>query len=87
MRYPMFGETLYEAHLRRCLQLTVKPAVCSARFHRVSQVDDNLMDVIASGALKGADTKARGAGCDPRQRRGCLTRWTWPGMLDHDARL
>ena len=32
-------------------------------------------------ALKGADIKARGAGCDPRQRRGCLTR------LEHDARL
>ena len=57
-------------------------------FHRIEQFDHNLMDMMASGALKRPYIEARRARCDPRQPRGCLARWTWwPGMMEHDARL
>jgi hypothetical protein len=66
----------------------VKPPVGFAGFHRIELLDHDLMDVIASGALKRPDIGARRARCDPRQPRGCLARWTWlSGMMEHDARL
>jgi hypothetical protein len=63
--------------LRWCHQLTLKPRVCSRRSHRINQLGYNLMDVIASGALKRPDIEARGAWRNPRQHRCCcLASWT-----------
>jgi hypothetical protein len=66
----------YCAPLHWRLQLTVKPAVCSRRFHRVNQIGHNLVDVVARGALKRPDIEAKAAGRNPRQHCCCLTRWT-----------
>ena len=66
----------------------MKPADGFAGFHRIEQLDHNLVDVIASGALKRPYIEARRAGRDPRQPRGCLAHWTaWPGTMEHDAHL
>jgi hypothetical protein len=62
--------------LRWCHQLTLKPRVCAWRSHRVNQFGHDLVDVIASGALKRPDLEARGAWCNPRQHRCRLARWT-----------
>lgn len=62
--------------LCRRLQLTVKPAGCSLGFHRISQIGHKLVDVLARGALKRPDIKAKGAGRNPSQHRFCSTRWT-----------
>jgi len=72
--------------LRWCHQLTSKPRVCSWGSHRINQLGHSLVDVIASGAFKRPDIKARGAGCNPHQHRRCLARWTWrSGMGEHDC--
>ena len=44
-----------EAALRWRSQFASKPALCFSGFQRVSQIGDNLMDVIALWALKGVD--------------------------------
>jgi hypothetical protein len=58
--------------LRWCHQLALKPRVSSWRYHRINQLDHDLVDVIASGALKRPDIEARGARRNPRQHRCCL---------------
>jgi hypothetical protein len=71
--------------LRWCDQLTPKPRVRSWGPHWVNQLGHSLVDVIASGALKRPDIKARGAGCNPHQHRCCLAPWTYrSGIEDHD---
>ena len=42
----------------------------------VSQISNNLMDVVALWALKGADIKSQAAGRNARQYRCCLADWT-----------
>jgi hypothetical protein len=61
--------------------------LCFTGFHRVSQIGDNLMDVIASGAFECSDIEAGGAGRDACQHGSCLAggaRWL---QDNHDARL
>jgi hypothetical protein len=65
-----------ETALRWRSQFASKPALCFSGFHRVSQIGDNLKDVVALWALKGADMKSQAAGRNPRQYRCCLADWT-----------
>jgi hypothetical protein len=62
--------------LRRRLQLTVKPAVCSLGFHRINEIGHNLLNVLADGALKRPDIEAKAAGRNPGKHCFCLTHWT-----------
>ena len=65
-----------QAASRWRLKLSHKPAVGFARLHRIDQLDDSLMDVIALRALECPDVKARGGGCDTRQRGHHSALWT-----------
>jgi hypothetical protein len=65
-----------EAALRWRSQSASKPALCFSGFHGVSDIGDNLMDVVAFRALEGADMKSQAAGRNPRQHRCCLADWT-----------
>jgi hypothetical protein len=64
------------ALLGRRLQLPPKPLVCSQAFYWINQIDHNLMDPVARGALKRPDIEAGGAWCNPGQRRCRLAGWT-----------
>jgi hypothetical protein len=67
--------------------LPEKPAACSGRFHRIDQLDNRLVDEIASRTLKRRDVKALGAARDSREYRcriALRARWAWKG--NHIAR-
>jgi hypothetical protein len=58
--------------LRRRSQLAPQPARSLAGFHRVVPLGDNLVDIAACLALKGADVEAQMAGRDACQLRYCF---------------
>jgi hypothetical protein len=63
----------------------LEPAGCFLRFHWINQLDDELVNQIASGTFKCPDVKARGSGADTCQHQGGLAfraRWS---IDDHGA--
>jgi hypothetical protein len=63
----------------------LEPTGCFKRFHRINQLDYELVDQIASGTFECPDVKASGSGGDTGQHQGCLTfRATW-SLNAHEA--
>lgn len=67
------------------LKLAHEPGVGCARFHRIGQLDDDLMDVIALRTFECPDVEAGGAGADTCQHGCCLALGTLGSVNpDHD---
>src|SRR6202140_4687058 len=72
-------------HLLRWRLQALEPTGCFKRFHRIAQLDYELVDQITSGTLECPDVKSRGSGCDTCQHQGCLSfRATW-SLNAHEA--
>src|ERR1700686_65974 len=72
-------------HLLRWRWQALEPTGCFKRFHRINQLDYELVDQIASGTFECPDVKTRGSGGDACQHQGCLAfRATW-SLNAHEA--
>jgi hypothetical protein len=85
------GAGIFQAHramthcLRWRLQLPMKPAVCLGGFHRVGQIDNHVMDIVASRAFEGPDVKAGRAWGDACQHCCDLAHRARWSLDKHDA--